>query len=102
LIADLIKKNIELKYELLNATEAVEFTVRRDNDSGAIVAHLINYTGGMSRPINSVAPLNGAHLKIPAEIKNARSLLENCELRIENGIVELPPVKEYEVVVLTT
>jgi hypothetical protein len=102
LIADLIKKSVGLKYEILHATEAVEFTVRRDNDSGAVLVHLVNYTGGMSRPINSVAPLNGARLKVPAEIKTARSLVENRELRVENGMVELPPVKEYEVVVLTT
>jgi hypothetical protein len=101
LIADLIRENVELKYELIAAADAVEFTVRRDNDSGAVLAHLINYTGGMSRPITSVVPLSAARLKVPVETKNARALVANRDIPVENGMVELPPVKEYETVVLT-
>ncbi len=101
LVETLTRRHANFDVELIGASESVEFTVRKDESSGKTIIHLMNYTGGMSRPINKVVPLTGLRLKVPAIINYARCLIENCELSINNGEIELPPLKEFEVITLS-
>lgn len=100
LIETLTRRHAKLDIDLLGASEAVEITVRNDENSGETIVHLVNYTGGMSRPINSVVPLNGLRLKIPKSTTSARCLVENRELSVNNGEIELPTLNEFEVITL--
>lgn len=84
----------------LGGSEAVGFTIRKDYDSGAVLAHLINYTGGMFRPIDSVVSLDGLRIHVPENVKTARSLVADRELRMEDGFVSLPVLTEFDVILL--
>ena len=100
IIEKIASTRFELSYELLGASESVEFTIRKTEPSGAVMAHLVNYTGGMSRPIKNVVPLHDLRLKVPKNTASARSLATDRELRVENGEIRLPPLNEFDVILM--
>lgn len=101
LIKNIIEQHSKPLVELLNAPESVEFTVRKSLPSGAIMVHLINYSGGMTRPIEKIIPVCGMSLKINRTVSSARALVANKKLDLrKDGLVNLPEVKEFEVVVI--
>lgn len=98
IVKTIIEQHCKFDYELIGASEAVEFTVRKSNPSGNVLVHLVNYSGGMSMPIKSVIPLHGLRLKVPEATVSARSLLNNCDLNIENNEISLPVLNEFDVI----
>ena len=88
--------------ELTGAPASVEFTVRRSRKLRATVVHLVNYTGGMKRPIERVVPVSGMTLKANKPFRSAEALVSGKPLRVrKGGLIPLPPVDEFEVIVLT-
>ena len=101
LIKHLVEQHHRPVAQLLDAPESVEFSVRRSSPSGALVVHLVNYTGGMNRPIEEVVPVKGMSLRIPEGSSSVRALVADRELEVgANGLVGLPAVREFEVVVI--
>jgi hypothetical protein len=84
--------------------------VHRSKDGGALqIFHLVNFTGEMTRPIQEVIPVQGAHLVLPRSmtVKRAYALMAKRPLlpRVtKTGTLELalPEIREYEVVVVET
>ena len=101
MVKTLVRQHAKFDFELIGASEAVEFTIRCNADSNEVIVHLVNYTGGMSRPIKSVVPLHNLRLKVPSSTISALSLVENRELRMDSGGIKLPPLKEFEVIKLS-
>ena len=95
-----IDKEVKLDFELLGAPESVDFTIRKNLDSGETILHLLNYTGGMSRPIDKLVPINGLKIKSLRKITKARALRKGCDLEIIDGSIILPQLDDFEVIVL--
>jgi hypothetical protein len=95
----IVRENAELDFELVGAPESVDFTIRKNLDTGEIVFHLINYTGGMSRPIDSLVPVAGLKIKTSGKFKNIKALRSEITLRQAENHIELPLLKDFEVIV---
>lgn len=99
IVTEIVRKHSRPLIELLHAPESVEFTVRKERASGCVVAHLVNYSGGMTRPIEAVIPLQGLALRCGVHSLRARALVVGKDLEIgRDGIIALPTLKEFEVV----
>jgi hypothetical protein len=86
--------------------DSVEATVTR-NAAGALVIHLVNCSTDLSRPVEYVAPVTDATIRIRLtdfQSCRAHALVADADLpcRVEQGIanVTLPRLNEYEVVVV--
>ncbi|OGV35011.1 MAG: hypothetical protein A2020_10785 [Lentisphaerae bacterium GWF2_45_14] len=77
-----------LDVELLNAPESVDFTIRKNLDSGETIFHLIQ--------------LYGRHVKTLKEIKKERSLRKDCTLASESGVIVLPELDDFDVIAVET
>lgn len=68
--------------------------------------HLVNFTGEMTRPIESIMPMRDLRISLHGfkSIKRAKALRLNMELLLENAgedvSFRLPILREYEVIVL--
>jgi len=90
------------------APPSVEISHRRKRDGSADLVHLVNYTGGMSRPMSKVVTLRDLTLTVQGvgEVSEIRSLASGRRLRpLEQGrgglTVRLPALEEYDVIVLS-
>lgn len=101
LFKSIVNKEVTLDFELKGAPESVDMTIRRNLDSGEIVIHLLNYTGGMSRPIDKLVPVNGLKIKSSQKITKARALRKGCDLKIVDGAIILHELDDFEVVVVS-
>jgi len=85
--------------ELLNAPESIEVTVRFSGTGDTLMVHLVNYSGGMNRPITDIIPVSGLVLKVNRGFSSARTLLSGTNLEPDaNGLLHLPELREFEVV----
>ncbi|MCX7016731.1 MAG: beta-galactosidase trimerization domain-containing protein [Candidatus Sumerlaeota bacterium] len=101
LIQSIIDEHSAPRVRLRNAPESVEITVRESLSARAVLVHLVNYTGSMSRPIERVTPLHGLSLEVSSPIASAKALVSGKTLAVgEQGVISLPEIKEYEVIVL--
>ena len=91
---------------LENAPVSVEVILRRQKQKNRLLIHLINFTGGMSRPIEEIIPIHDIKINIdlPQEITSARALWLDQELPFtKSGTtleLTLPKLNEYEVIAL--
>ena len=76
--------------------------MRKSQKGGEIMVHLINYTGGMNRPITKPVPLHGLKLKLDGEYQKIRSLVHDSDLmdHVTHGILKLPTINEFDVILL--
>jgi len=86
---------------------SLEVTHRRKRDGSADLVHLVNYTGGMARPLEEVIPLRGLTLQVRGigKVTSARSLATGRKLKCESAaggklVVRLPELAEYDVILL--
>jgi hypothetical protein len=79
---------------------SVELVVRSQDDGLRWLIHLVNFTGEMTRPIRRVIPFENLRLRVPARFRRARSLVTPRDLALRDGAFTLPPVAEYEVIVV--
>jgi hypothetical protein len=103
ILRQIVRQHARPAVELLDAPESVEFTVRRAGKPGTILVHLVNYTGGMTRPIERVVPLRGLSLKVNGPAESARALVSGRKLRVlRGGRIALPEIREFEAILITT
>ena len=82
-----------------NLPGSVEVVWRSQQDGHRKLLHLVNFTGEMTRPITRVLPLINVRVKAPAATRAAHTLMRPRTLPITDGVVVIPRVDEYEVVV---
>jgi len=89
------------------APASVEVVLRSQNQSHRWLVHLVNYTGGMTRPIREITPLHDVRISLPVSpaFHRAFSLYHPQTLPIVKDAhgrpqVSLPNLEEYEVIVL--
>ena len=88
-----------LQYRLVGARPGVSMSVRRTQAGGTLV-HLTNFNG-FTRPMDSVLPVRGLKLSMPAEITSGTDLRSGKKLdRDEAGAFILPELNEYGVFLL--
>lgn len=101
LIKEFILRHGRPVVELLGAPPCVEITLRRSEGTGHLVVHLVNYSGGMTRPIAEVTPLHGLVLRPARRVSSAKALVSDQTLEIApDGLIPLPPLGEFEVILL--
>jgi hypothetical protein len=89
-----------------NCPTSVEVTLRHQPGKGRLLVHLVNFTGEMTRPMESVVTLRDVAVNLHGfqGLKRAKALWLGKELSLEdvNGDVKviLPFLKEYEVITL--
>jgi hypothetical protein len=93
--------------QLEGAPASVEVVVRTQNQGKRWLVHLVNYTGGMTRPIQQITPLRDVRISLPAAptFRHAFTLYHPQTLALGKDAhgrpeVSVPKLDEYEVVVL--
>jgi hypothetical protein len=88
--------------------DSVETTLAR-TAGGALVVHLVNCSADLSRPVSAVGRVDGCTMGLCPGIAGAirvRALVADAELphQADGGTIrfDLPPLEEYEVVVVDT
>jgi hypothetical protein len=92
-----------------NAPASLEVVVRTNAAGNRVFVHCLNYTGGMTRPVDNAVPLHDVLLRFhpgrlgfaPTSVRALWSR-EQPVMRKEGAsvIVEAPPLREYEVFVV--
>ena len=101
LVAHFVRPHSRPPAEVVNAPSSLEVTVRRSRPTDALLVHLVNYTGGMTRPIEEPVPLTDVSLKLKSPARRVRSLTTGATLSpAPNGLYPIPPVREFEVLVV--
>jgi len=91
---------------LENCPQTVEVTIRQQPRKHRLIIHLVNFTGEMTRPIESVVALKNIKVTLHrfTEYERAKALWLEKNLSLEkNGdslTFEVPLVQEYEAIVL--
>lgn len=102
IIETLIRRHVTFSVDVLDAPESVEVTLRRSTPGGELLVHLVNYTGGMTRPIDRPIPVSGLKLKLNRPVFRITSLTTGTDIPVNSaGIAEIPTLKNYEVLVFT-
>ncbi len=90
----------------VSAPPTVQAEVRRQE--GRLLVHLVNHTGDTQRPYHFLAPATGVQVTVKGEApRRAFMLRSKVELSPQNAAAgawryDLPPVEEYDVLVLET
>lgn len=83
--------------------EQVEVTLNR-NAENATVVHLINFSGARSDNFGSHLPIPAGSVSVSGERGagqvTARALVADTQLEIEDGVIKLPSIDLFEVVVI--
>ncbi len=109
MVANAIRCHAAPPVRVMNAPPSLEITLRRKRDGSAVVCHLINYTGGMVRPIQESVSLLNLELRFRADLFETpparfRSLGEAKDLNAcaADGefVVTAPGLFEYDVILV--
>jgi hypothetical protein len=84
---------------LENVPSSVEVVLRSQNGGKRKLLHLVNFTGEMTRPITTTVPLRDVRVTLPGVTK-AYTLMHPQTLPVAGGVVTIPRVDQYEVLVL--
>lgn len=99
LIGRILNAHAKPPVELIGGNGAIEITTRRCAGKSGQLIHLVNYNGGMTRPIQQVAELRDLELRVRDGVRQARSLTTGRKLAISrNGTIKIPRLREFEVV----
>jgi len=91
---------------LENCPRSVEVTLRQQLNNRRLIVHLVNFTGEMTRPIESIVPIRNIKITVHgfSELRYAKALWLKESLSVEQKSQEvtftLPLLKEYEIVSL--
>ncbi len=104
LIMAMLNKILKPQIEIEGVPPSLEVVIRRKNDTNYLLLHLVNYTNGMTRPIDKIVPIFNLRirLRIACRVKNV--FLVGSKLKIEfkqkGNSVEfiIPKISEYGVV----
>jgi hypothetical protein len=90
----------------VNRPGRIELTVQRQAGSGALLIHLINYSGQNDNVVDEAIPIHGLELHLSGiGITAAKALVDGGDLEIigqgERQTVKLPPVGAFEAVAIS-
>ncbi len=91
---------------LENSPSSVEVVLRQQREKRRLLVHLVNFTAEMTRPMESIIPLNDIKVTLQgfSGLRYAKTLWMNRNLNVEettSGITfTLPALREYEVIAL--
>jgi len=109
LAANAIQDFANVPVRVMNAPESLEVTVRKKTDGSAVIIHLINYTAGMTRPIQESIPLRNLQIRVDTTvlgrpIRHAEALRADKHWAVRTDraafLLTVPEMHEYEVIVL--
>ncbi|HEY66260.1 MAG TPA: hypothetical protein G4O02_17045, partial [Caldilineae bacterium] len=110
IVAGAIRAFAPPSIQIMGAPPSLEVTLRRKRDGSMTMVHLVNYTGGMTRPIQQALPLRDLRIILREDVlagrpQRARALVAGEELSItsteEGTLVTLTDLSsEYEVLVI--
>ncbi|HEX2036769.1 MAG TPA: alpha-amylase family protein [Chloroflexota bacterium] len=84
--------------ELLDAPYGVQLSLSCQEQPARLLCHVINSCGaGTVR--HQAIPVHGLRLRLPLETRRASALAAGVSLTLEDGVVAVPPVHTWEVVV---
>jgi hypothetical protein len=84
-----------------NAPQSVEVTLRKKGNT--LIVHLINFSSGLKRPIESIIPVKNIKLKIPGRQASKVTCLisrvqPDWQIRDDFLEITVPEVQEYEII----
>ncbi|CAO2658284.1 Nn.00g060070.m01.CDS01 [Neocucurbitaria sp. VM-36] len=82
----------------IDVAEQVEVTLNK-NDKKTII-HMINMSGARKQNFGSHIPITGGSIKVPSSAVSAHALVSDEKLEIKDGIVSLPTIDRFEVIVV--
>lgn len=101
LLRHLILRHAAPPAEVPGAPRSLELSVRKSMSGNCTLVHLVNYAGGMTRPVDRVIPLHGLSLRMRRPYGESRALVDGRVLTADrDGRLALPPIAEFEVIVL--
>jgi hypothetical protein len=106
IIANAVRLMSRKLVTLDDCPQTVEVTLRHQPDKRRILIHLVNFTGEMTRPIESTLLIRNLKIVLHGfdKPRYAKALRLNMELDWEevdqNVALKLPVLQEYEVIVL--
>lgn len=106
IVANSVGTMVRNLVSLENCPTSVEVTLRHQPDKGRLLVHLVNFTGEMTRPMESVITLNDIDITLHGfkGLRRAKALWTGRELKldkVEAGMkFRVPVLKEYEVLAL--
>ncbi len=102
LVRKLVREAGELTLELPDAPPCIDLSLRQSRDGSRVFVHLVNYNGGMTRPMEHVLPLTEVFVKLRSRADGARTLFHQRPLEVEQAgewsCVKLDRLGEYEVI----
>jgi len=104
IVRDLIEQCAPPTVRIPDAPPSLEVSLRRSADAHEVLLHLVNYTGGMTRPMRRVVPLKDltVELRVPAAVQSVCTLWSPQEIDFEKrkGLISfvIPVLHEYELV----
>ncbi|HBN85920.1 MAG TPA: hypothetical protein DDZ89_19000 [Clostridiales bacterium] len=88
-----------------NMEHSVEMTYRQSNNGSMEMIHMINFSGGISRPFEKIIPNENIVLHIKTNRERARALVSGIELPVQiekDGLtIKCPKLDLFETIVLT-
>ena len=106
LIIDMLNKILEPQIEIEGAPTSLEVVIRKKEDTGHLLLHLINFTGGMTRPIDKIVPIFNMKVRLRTEYKIKNVFLIGSKSKInfkqkgDYAQFIIPKISEYRVVAL--
>jgi hypothetical protein len=97
LIASIVRKSVSAWPGFDDAPSHLEVSLRKNQ--GGIFMHLINYSGGPTRPIERLAPIHDLRIRLPASLK-AKSVISRRlgqKLARAGGAFVLPRLHDYDI-----
>ncbi|HEX7008803.1 MAG TPA: beta-galactosidase trimerization domain-containing protein [Phycisphaeraceae bacterium] len=107
-VRKLLERHVPALVKVQDAPPCLEVSLRQTLDGRKLLLHLVNYNGGMVRPIERVIPLRNLELSVRCQrnVQQVRALVAQTELEpaVHSGWVSfrLPVLETYEVIELMT
>lgn len=106
MIENSVRERSQRLVTLTNCPRSVEVSLRYQQEESRLLVHLVNFTGEMTRPMESVVPLHDIRLTLhcagEARRLYALGLKKNLDIqRIgKDATFEIPVLREYEVLAI--
>lgn len=105
LIAGLARRHTRKPTVSVEGASRIEMTVQRQSGTGALMVHLVNYSGQAENAYNEPITVHGLKLRIAeTEFARGRALWSGVDLDIVPGegelVVEVPPLSGFEAIYL--
>ena len=100
MVETLLNRHLPDRLRVMNAPASLEVTVRRCRDTGKTLVFLVNYSGGMTRPMERCIPLHEVCLRPAVRPVRATALVAGRALPVDGDTIALPPIGCCEVIVL--